>query len=170
MADPDPLFGFDADDIQRFVAGKASGPGPMHAEFSARRDVQQLPLFDRPPQAVYEFAWGFLTEDIGSWNVYIADVWRKGTVGYFHRFMNAWKLELSTQPDGKVISPPPLPPGLTLDDGIGHFSALSIDGGPHLQDPVVRRWMGETFLARILPYMAGRAVDDDYDFPAHLQD
>lgn len=165
MADPDPLFGFDADDIQRFVAEQASGPGPMFAEFSMRDDVQQLQVLDHEPEAVYEFAWGFVTEDSGSWNVYIAEVWRKGTVGYFHRFMSAWKLELSTQPDGKVISPPPLPAGLSLDDGIGRFCALTLDGGPYLKEPAVRRWMGETFLARILPYMAGRAADDDYDFP-----
>lgn len=165
MSDPDPLFGFDTDDIQRFVAGQPSGPGPLFAEFAARDDVQQIGVFNGTPQAVYEFQWGFVTEDRGSWNLYIADVWRKGTVGYFHRFMNAWQLEISTQPDGSVLCPPPLPPGLTLDDGIGHFCALTLDGGPHLQDAAVRRWMGETFLARVLPYMAGRAVDDDYDFP-----
>lgn len=170
MSDPDPLFGFDADRIQCFIARQPTGPGPLYAECSARADVRELGVFDSDPAAVYEFDWGFVTEDHGSWNVYIAEVWRKGTVGYFHRFMSAWRLELSTQPDGNLIAPPPLPAGLTLDDGIARFCALTIDGGPHLQDPAVRRWMGETFLARILPYMAGRAVDDDYDFPAHVQD
>ncbi len=170
MSDPDPLFGFDAEEIQRFVAAQPTGPGAMYAEFAGREDAQSLGVLEVEPEAVYEFAWGFVSEDHGSWNVYIAEVWRKGTVGYFHRFMSAWKLELSTQPDGGVISPPPLPPGLALDDGIGRFCALTLDGGPHLKDPAVRRWMGETFLARILPYMAGRAVDDDYDFPAYAQE
>lgn len=165
MSDPDPLFGFDTDDIQRFVAAQPSGPGPLYAEFSARDDVQMIGVLTDEPQAVYEFDWGFVVEYHGSWNIYIAEVWRKGTVGYFHRFMNAWQLEISTQSDGSVLCPPPLPPGLTLDDGIGHFCALTLDGGPHLQDATARRWMGETFLARVLPYMAGRALDDDYDFP-----
>jgi len=165
LSGPDPLFGFDADDIQRFVAAQPRGPGPLFAEFVARQDVQQLGVFDEPPEAVYEFEWGFVVETHGSWNVYIAQVWRKGTVGYFHRFMNAWQMEISTQPDGTIISPPPLPHGMSVDDGIGHFSAFTLDGGGYLQDATVRRWMGETFLARILPYMAGRAVDDDYDFP-----
>jgi hypothetical protein len=166
MSDPGPLFGFDADHIRRFVADQPTGPGPLWAEFSAREDVRHVGVCEPEPEAVHEFDWGFVTEDHGSWHVYVADVWRKGTVGYFHRFMSAWQLELSTQPDGGMVSPPPLPPGLTLDDGIGRFCALTLDGGPHLRDPAVRRWMGETFLARILPYMAGRAVDDDYDFPA----
>lgn len=170
MSDPDPLFGFDADAIERFIAAEKSAPGPLYAEFAARDDVREIGVISREPGAVYEFDWGFVTEDSGSWNVYIADVWRKGTVGYFLRFMSAWKLELNIQPDGSMVSPPPLPAGLSLDDGIGRFCALTIDGGPHLSDPVVRRWMGETFLARILPYMAGRAVDDDYDFPAYAQD
>lgn len=165
MSDPGPLFGFEAGHIQRFVAGQPGGPGPLFAEFTGRDDVRQLGVLASVPQAVYEFDWGFVTEDQGSWHVYVAEAWRKGSVGYFHRFMSAWQLELSTQPDGDMVSPPPLPPGLTLDDGIARFCALTIDGGPHLQDPAVRRWMGETFLARILPYMAGRAVDDDYDFP-----
>lgn len=165
MSDPGPLFGFDTEDIQRFVAAQPSGPGPLYAEFAAREDVQQIGVLVQEPRAVYEFDWGFVVEDHGSWSVYIAQVWRKGTVGCFHRFMHAWQLEISTQPDGGLLCPPPLPPGLSLDDGIGHFCALTLDGGPFLQDPAVRRWMGETFLARILPYMAGRAVDDDYDFP-----
>lgn len=166
MSDPGPLFGFDAEHIRRFVEDMPTGPGALWTEFSARDDVRHLGVCDHSPKAVYEFDWGFVTEDSGSWHVYVADVWRKGTVGYFHRFMSAWQLELSTQPDGDMVSPPPLPAGLTLDDGIGRFCALTLDGGSHLRDPAVRRWMGETFLARILPYMAGRAVDDDYDFPA----
>ena len=170
MADPDPLFGFDVEAVQRFVEARPAGAGPLFAEFTARDDAREIGVADHEPEAVYEFDWGFVTEDSGSWNVYIAEVWRKGTVGYFLRFMSAWKMELSIQPDGGMVSPPPLPAGLSLDDGIGRFCALTIDGGPHLKDPAVRRWMGETFLARILPYMAGRAVDDAYDFPAHLQE
>ena len=128
MSDPDPLFGFDADEVQRFVAAQPTGPGPLFAEFAAREDVAQIGVFEHRPQAVYEFAWGFISEDRGSWNIYIAEVWRKGTVGYFHRFMSAWQMEISTQSDGSVLMPPPLPNGLTLDDGIGHFSALTLHG------------------------------------------
>jgi hypothetical protein len=32
-------------------------------------------------------------------------------------------------------------------------------------DDTTRQWVGEVFLVRILPYMAGRALDEDYDFP-----
>lgn len=170
MSDPDPLFGFDTEEVQRFVAAQPTGPGAMFAEFAAREDVAQIGVFNHRPEAVYEFAWGFVVEVQGSWNIYIAEVWRKGTVGYFHRFMSAWQMEISTQSDGSVLMPPPLPPGLTLDDGINHFCALTLHGGSHLTDPAVRRWAGEVFIARTLPYMAGRAVDDDYDFPGGLSD
>lgn len=170
MSDPDPLFGFDADEVQRFVNRQPTGPGALFAEFAAREDVTQIGVFEHEPEAVYEFDWGFVSEDRGSWNIYIAEAWRRGTVGYFHRFMSAWKMEISPQPDGSVITPPPLPPGVTLDDGINHFSCLTLHGGSHLADPAVRRWAGEVFIARMLPYMAGRAVDDDYDFPASVQD
>lgn len=169
MSDPDPLFGFDVEAIERFVAALPTGPGPLYAEFVAREDAREIGVCGQEAEAIYEFDWGFVTEVAGSWNVYIADVWRKGTVGYFLRFMSAWQMELSIQPDGSTLMPPPLPAGLSVDDGIGHFCALTIDGGPHLKAPAVRRWMGETFLARMLPYMAGRAVDDDYDFPALVQ-
>lgn len=169
MSDPDPLFGLDVDAIQRFVAARPTGPCALYDEFERRADVREIGVLAHEPEAVYGFDWGFVTETSGSWNVYIADVWRKGTVGYFLRFMSAWQMELSILPDGSAVTPPPLPPGLSVDDGIGHFCAITIDGGPHLNDPAVRRWMGETFLGRMLPYMAGRAVDDDYDFPSHLQ-
>ena len=36
MSDPDPLFGFDADHIQRFIARQPTGPGPLYAECSVR--------------------------------------------------------------------------------------------------------------------------------------
>ena len=169
MSDPEPLFGFDTAEVQRFVAATPTGPGPMWAEFCAREDVRQIGVFEHEPERVYEFAWGFVTEDRGSWNIYIAEVWRKGTVGYFHRFMNAWQMEITALPDGTVSAPPLLPPSLTLDDGIGHFCSLTLHGGSGLADPAVRRWAGEVFIARMLPYMAGRAVDDNYDFPLSVQ-
>jgi len=168
LSEPGPLFGFEVGDIQRFVAAQPSGPGPMYTEFCAREDVRQIGVFEREPGSVHEFAWGFVTEDQGQWNVYIAEAWRRGTVGYFDRFLSAWKLETTGLPDGApVVSP--APQGLTLDVGIGSFSCLTLHAGRQLRDPALRRWVGEVFFTRMLPYMAGRALDDNYDFPVHLQ-
>jgi hypothetical protein len=34
----------------------------------------------------------------------------------------------------------------------------------------VRRWVGEVFLSQMLPVMAARATDMDYDFPLAVAD
>ena len=58
------------------------------------------------------------------------------------------------------------PTPLSADDGIGCFGALSLRA-PNLREPDVRRWVGEWFIARHLPLMVGRALDERDAFPKH---
>ncbi len=159
------LFVADPQEIERFVSGQASGPGPLFAEFAAREEVREIGVFDQAPVHVHEFAWGFVVEQQSAWNVYVAEVWRHGTVGYFDRFLNAWKLE-SARPLDDAGSAPEVPSGLLVDDGISSFSSLSFELEPGASVPQVRRWLGEAFIGRMLPRMAAKALDDTYDFPA----
>jgi hypothetical protein len=159
------VFVADAQEIARFVNGQASGAGPLFAEYAAREEVREIGVFDQAPERVFEFSWGFVVEHQHTWNVYVAEAWRRGTVGYFDRFFNAWKLEAATPLDDADIAPG-LPAGLLVDDGIGSFSSLSFEMEAGASAPLVRRWLGETFMGRMLPRMAARALDDTYDFPA----
>ncbi|MDP2015777.1 hypothetical protein [Hydrogenophaga sp.] len=162
------LFVADPQEIERFVSGQASGPGPLFAEYAAREDVREIGVFDQTPTQVHEFAWGFVVEHPGAWNVYVAEVWRQGTVGYFDRFLNAWKLE-AARPLDDAGSAPAVPAGLLVDDGIGSFSSLCFELEAGASVPQVRRWLGETFIGRMLPRMAAKVLDDTYDFPANGQ-
>lgn len=153
----------DPQEIERFVQGQASGPGPLFAEYAAREEVIEIGVFSQPPEQVHEFAWGFLVEHQGTWTVYVAEAWRRGTVGYFDRFLHAWKLE-AARPLDDAASPPALPAGLQVDDGIGSFSSLSFEAGEGASAEQVRRWLGETFIGRMLPRMAAKALDDTHDF------
>jgi hypothetical protein len=140
----------------------------MFGEFSAREDVQQIELFsDGVPSKLYEFDWGFISEVPGTiWHVYVADVWRTGTVGSFDRFIGAWRLETAATP-GSKIRPPHVPAGLSLELGITSFASFSLHGGSG--DPAStaeRKWVGEVFIAHMLPAMAGRVLDPNYDFPS----
>lgn len=159
------LFVADPHDIERFVNGVASGPGPLFAEFAAREDVREIGVFDQMPGEVHEFAWGFVVELPGAWNVYVAEVWRQGTVGFFDRFLDAWKLE-AARPLDDAAQAPPIPDGLLVDDGIGSFSSLSFELESGASVLPVRQWLGETFMGRLLPRMAAKALDDTHDFPA----
>ena len=158
------IFVADSQEIARFVNGQASGPGPLFAEYAAREEVREIGVFDQPPEQVHEFAWGFVVEHRGTWNVYVAEVWRQGTVGYFDRFFNAWKLEAAT-PLHDEDAAPVLPSGLLVDDGIASFSSLSFELEAGASAAELRRWLGETFIGRMLPRMAARALDSTYDFP-----
>ena len=168
-SDPQPFFHVQADEVQRFVRGEPSGPGPMLAEFLAREDVQGIGVFDDAPARVYAFSWGFVTEDAGVWNVYVAEVWRRGTVGFFERFLGAWRMESETPADSEVGACP-VPVHVSVDVGIAAFSSLTLQADPAQVDGTTRQWLGEVFLARMLPYMAARALDEDYDFPLPLLD
>ncbi|MDM7944511.1 MAG: hypothetical protein QUV35_17960 [Hydrogenophaga sp.] len=161
---PQALFSPDPQEIDCFVRGQVSGPGPLFAEYAAREEVLEIGVFPQTPERVHEFAWGFVVEQSGSWNVHVAEMWRRGTVGYFDRFLSAWKLELARPLDDSAEAPA-LPAGLQVDDGIGSFSSLSFTLEPGTEQAPVRRWLGETFIGRMLPRMAARALDDTLDFP-----
>jgi hypothetical protein len=158
------LYVADPQEIERFVQGQATGPGPLFAEYAALEEVQEIGVFAQAPEQVFEFAWGFVVEQQGGWNVYVAEVWRQGTVGYFDRFLSAWKLE-ATSPLDDAGAAPAVPAGLLVDDGIGSFSSLSFETEPGASVPLLRRWLGETFIGRMLPRMAAKVLDDSHDFP-----
>ncbi|MDO9434853.1 hypothetical protein [Hydrogenophaga sp.] len=160
--DPPPLFSSDPGTIARFVRGELSGPGPLYAEFKAREDVLEIGVLAQAPDGIHEFSWGFVVEDQGAWHFYIADVWRHGTVGSFDRFLSAWHQAAAAASGQRQ---PPLPRGLLMEDGINTFSAMSLQGAGSMSNPALRRWIGEVFIDRMLPTMAARVVDHNYDFP-----
>jgi hypothetical protein len=169
LTEPEPLFQMDLPAMQRFVAGQATGPGPLFVEFAARDDVRQVGVFEAMPAVVHEFDWGFVTEDEAGFHVYVAKAWRGGSVGYFERFMNAWRLETTTIA-GSGVSPAPVPFEITPDVGIVRFASFSLYAGEPPVPEAVRRWVGEVFLSQMLPVMAARATDMDYDFPLAVAD
>lgn len=162
-SDPLPLFSSDPSMVERFVRGELSGPSFLYAEFMAREDVREIGVFAQAPDGIHEFSWGFVVEDQGAWIFYIADVWRKGTVGSFDRFLSAWQQSIGA---ASAEGLPPVPMGLSVDDGINTFSSMTLQAAGPMSNPALRRWVGEVFIDRMLPTMAGRVVDANYDFPA----
>lgn len=161
-SDPLPLFSSDPGMLERFVRGELSGPGPLFAEYKAREDVNEIGVFAQAPDGIHEFSWGFVVEDQGAWIFYIADVWRKGTVGSFDRFLSAWQQSIGA---ASAEGLPPVPMGLLMEDGISTFSSMTLQAAGPMSNPALRRWVGEVFIDRMLPTMAARVVDAQYDFP-----
>lgn len=164
--EPDPLFSTPAEAIDRLVRGLPTGAGPLTAEFAARDDVRRIGVLAQGELSVHEFDWGFITESAGAWNFYIAEVWRAGTVGYFERFLDAWKSAFGAVPADTQPVPKP-PAGLSVEDGIASFCALRLVRESGHDSPTERRWVGEVFVARLLPLMAARALTENYVFPLH---
>lgn len=160
--DPLPLFSSDPEAVRQFVRGELSGPGPLFTEFMRRDDVREIGVFAQAPDGIHEFSWGFVVEDQGAWLFYIAAVWRNGTVGAFDRFLSAWN-QSTAAASGQGL--PPVPMGLLMEDGINTFSAITLQGAGSMSNPALRRWIGEVFIDRMLPTMAGRVMDRHYDFP-----
>ena len=168
--EPEPLYRADAVAVQRFIDDRPTGPGAMFTEFAMRDDVREVGVLHPEPDAVHEFDWGFVTEEPGAWNVYVAEVWRRGTVGHFDRMLGAWRLETTQAlPEGQRRAPH-VPPGLSEDLGIARFCALTLHARTGPADAAVRRWVGEVFLTHMLPVMAARALDENYDFPAQVME
>lgn len=160
-SEPGPLFVPDDRQIAHFVASEPSGAGPLFAEFCAREDVREIGVFQEPPEVVHEFPWGFVTEADDGWAVYLPEVWRAGSVGSFERFLSAWHLETQTRSD-TAPGASHVPPGLSAEAGIVRFCCLILK----TEDPAaVRRWVGEVCLAQMLPAMAARVIDPNYEFP-----
>lgn len=160
-SEPAPLFVADAQQIERFVAGRPSGPGPLFAEFVARDDVREIGVFEARPTEVYEFSWGFVTESTGSWAVYLPEVWRAGSVGGFERFLSAWRLETQTR-SNTAAGVSSVPAGIGIEVGIVRFCCLVLQAD---NPRALRRWVGEVFLGHMLPAMAARVLDPNYEFP-----
>lgn len=167
LMDPAPRFAVGLDDVDRFLADEPGGPGPLFAEYAARTDVRMIGLYEAPPERVHEFDWGFIVEEPAAWHVYVAEAWRKGTVGYFERFLQAWHMETAAVPEGAMAGPR-VPEGLCAEPGIGSFGSLTLVSSAHPLPEGMRRWVGEVFLGQMLAHIAGRALEDDYDFPADV--
>lgn len=167
LMDPAPRFNVGLDDVERFLAGGADGPGPLFDEYMARADVRSIGLYEQPPERVHEFDWGFIVEEPAAWHVYVAEAWRQGTVGYFERFLQAWHMEAASVPE-ETMAGPRVPVGLSAEPGIGSFSSLTLVSSVYPLPEGMRQWVGEVFLGQMLAHMAGRALEDDYDFPADV--
>jgi len=165
-SEPAPLFVARKEEVQRFVKHHPTGRGCLMDDYLGREDVKGIGMLDpnELPGDVYEFEWGFVIESQGTWDVYVAEVWDRGTVGYFDRMMSAWRMEL--HPPG--FPAPHVPLGLSADVGIGAFCAISLHWSPAQVDAGMRRWVGEVFITHWLPIMAARAIDPDYDFPSEF--
>jgi hypothetical protein len=163
-SDPQPLFSVRPELIERFVSARPTGAGPLYAEYCARDDVREIGVFDGEPEALHEFPWGFVVETPHGWHFYLAEVWRRGTVGSFDRFLSAWDMEVQSlkNSDSAPAAGSPVPEGILAEIGIGCFASLTLQG---VLDPDLRRWVGEVFIALMLPTMAGRVLDEDFDFP-----
>lgn len=160
----EPFFSTLPEDIARFVQAEPAGAGPLYAEYAARPEVGELGVLQPPPERVHEFDWGFVTERDSAWHFYVAEVWRRGTVGYFDRFDRVWQRE-TIAPRGGPLLAAPVPEALTMDDGITSFSSLTLVSSIGLDDPDLRQWVGEVFIQQVLPYMVSQALDDDNDLP-----
>lgn len=167
LMDPPPRFAVSAEDAHRFVQGPPSGPGPLFAEYRRRADVQAIGLYETVPDSVHEFDWGFIVEEPAAWHVYVAEAWRKGTVGYFERFLQAWHMEVgaAANPDAPTVQ---VPAALSVEPGIGSYSSITLIAGVQPLPDELRRWLGDVFLSQMLGAMAGRALEDDYDFPLEV--
>jgi len=99
---------------------------------------------------MHGFDWGFIVEEPAAWHVCVAEAWRKGTVGYVERFLQAWHMAAGAVP------------------GIGSFGCLTLVSSVHPLPEGMRCWVGEVFLGQTLAHIAGRALEDDCDFPADV--
>lgn len=160
----EPHFSSLPEEIQRFIDAAPGGPGPLFAEYAAREDVIEIGVFEVEPAEVHEFSWGFVAEHDEAWHFYVADVWRRGTVGYFDRFDRVWQRE-TRAPRGGPLLASPVPEGIGMDDGIGSFSSMVLTSQDGLSDPDLRHWVGEVFIQQVLPYMVSQVLDDDDELP-----
>ncbi|HEX5737873.1 MAG TPA: hypothetical protein VFY22_05135 [Hydrogenophaga sp.] len=164
VGEPEPHFSSLPEEIQRFVEAVPSGPGPLYAEYAQREDVIEIGVFAAVPAQVHEFSWGFVTEHEQAWHFYVADVWRRGTVGYFDRFDRVWQRE-TTAPRGGPLLASPVPPGIAMDDGISSFCSMVLTSEAGLADLDLRLWVGEVFVQQVLPYMVSQVLDEDDELP-----
>ena len=149
---------------QDLLLGQAGGAGALYQEYVARKDVQRMAAVPGRKCAVYEFPWGFVTEEYGVWNFYASAVWRAGTTNFLDRFEPAWK----------AIAEPALRAAMerernrfyiSFDDGIGIYGCLSLacvldSKGERL----AREWLASEFLPRLWPQIMQSVLDPEFDF------
>ena len=153
-----------ADCHQDLLSGQARGAGAHFQEYVARKDVQRMAAVPGRKCAVYEFPWGFITEEYGVWNFYVAAVWRAGTTNFLDRFEPAWaaiaepalRAAMERQRNQFYIS---------FDDGIGIYGCISLacvldSKGQRL----AREWLALEFLPRLWPQILAQVLDPEYDF------
>ena len=142
----------------RFLQGQPGDPGALYREFMARKDVQgEMPALVRNYQ-VYAFSWGFVTEDYGVWNFYVADVWRDGTRKYFDRFNAAWS-QLAEGPLAQAIGRAEHKFYISFDEGSSAYCCISISCVlDSRRQALARNWVGTAFLQDIWPQMVRQAL------------
>lgn len=158
LAVPLPAYGSSAAERDRFLRRQPGGPGPMFAEFMARADVRSEWPSLLPDFQVYEFSWGFMTEDYGVWNFYVADVWRDGTRSYFDRFAAAWREQAEPQL-ARTLARAGQDFYISFDDGSSAFCCISLscvlDDRGQAQ---ARAWLAGEFLERLWPQLVAQAT------------
>lgn len=155
-----PLFSSKQEQILSFLQKKPSGPGPLVEEFKQREDVRKRGI-DLTHALIYEFEWGFVTQQSEIYDFYVSHVWRHGTERYIDRFLSGWKEEVDHEVEAKRIQTW----GdflISFDDGISNFSCLSL--GNLVGGEKGRSWIGLEFLVRIFPVLAAKVIDPKYNF------
>jgi len=144
--------------VSQFLSGVPTGPGPACLEYIARTDVRRMGAVPSRKCAVYEFPWGFITEEHGVWNFYARSVWRAGTSNYADRFTAAWEdcaepaLLRAMQLQNQQFY-------ISFDDGVGIFGCISLacvlgSKGQRM----AREWLAQDFLPKIWPRMLGQVL------------
>ena len=160
-----PAYGSSAQERACFLNAQANGAGPLYRDFMARKDVQrEMPNLVRKFK-VYGFSWGFITEDYGVWNFYVADVWRDGTRKYFDRFIAAWG-QFAQDRLAQAIDRADHKFYISFDDGSSAFCCISISCVlDSRRQALARAWVAGEFLETIWPSMVQQVMA-----PQHAQE
>jgi hypothetical protein len=155
---PLPAYASGAQERARFLNAQPGGPGVLYRDFMARKDVQhEMPTLVRNYQ-VYEFSWGFVTEDYGVWNFYVADVWRDGTRKYYDRFIAAWN-QLAESKLAQAITRAERKFYISFDDGSSAYCCISISCVlDSRRQALAREWVAGEFLEQIWPQMVQQTM------------
>ena len=162
-------YGVAPDEVARFLNGQVSDQGPLLREFMGRLDVQRaLPNLHKSGR-VYAFSWGFIAEQHGVWNFYVADVWRAGTAHYCDRFTMAWQA-LAAPALAQAVQQAPHHFYISVDDGGDAFSCISLACvDDRRRERLAREWVAHVFIAKLWPQMLQRVLDPRHVFAPEVQ-
>ena len=164
MAEPEPSNLALADDtqaLQDFLDAKPSTTTVHYKEFLARKDVQRS--FQKPGRrcAIYEFSWGFITEEYGVFNLYAVDIWRAGTVDYFEHFVTAWEA-LAVPELRRATARAHQDFYVSAADGSGVYGCISLACVLDAKGQrLARNWLAQEFLPVFWLQMLALANDRD---------